>query len=149
VTPGHRYPRLIERIGKNFLGGNIFSIRAPLNQSLVFGIEPNLIVQGIDARSRCQFGWFHWGGWAYQYRRARSPLPPMEDSRGVIPNEPTQPPNELLQQTANHISILYPGLFRLPRPFAGKIDDLRDLEPARLNIIRSFGDLGYLRPAPV
>jgi hypothetical protein len=30
----------------------------------------------------------------------------MEDSRGVIPNEPTQPPNELLHQTSNHVSIL-------------------------------------------
>src|SRR6266404_9489941 len=35
----------------------------------------------------------------------------MEDSHCVIPNEPTQPPNELLHQTGNHISILYPGPF--------------------------------------
>jgi hypothetical protein len=42
----------------------------------------------------------------------------MEDSRGVIPNEPTQPPNELLHQTTNHISIPYPAPFRLPTQFA-------------------------------
>jgi len=59
----------------------------------------------------------------------------MEDSRGVIPNEPTQPANELLHQTANHISILYPGPFRLPTQFAAKIDALCDLHPARFNFI--------------
>jgi hypothetical protein len=56
----------------------------------------------------------------------------MEDSRGVIPHEPTEPPNELLHQSANHISILYPGPFRLPTQFAGKIDALCDLYPASI-----------------
>jgi len=71
----------------------------------------------------------------------------MEDSRGVIPNEPTQRPNELLHQASNHISVLYPGPFRLPTPFAAKIDALCDLYLARVNIIWPFADTGnFIHP---